>query len=60
MLYFKMRNGDPIRTKYTEAYGIENVEKAYVGKFLRVGDEPHDIDQIVGIMTQEQADAYFA
>lgn len=60
MYYFKMRGDDPIRSKYSENdYTIEEMKKEHVGKFIRVGDEEHDVEQIIGIMTETEAEEYF-
>ena len=60
MYYFKMRGDDPIRSKYSENdYTIEEMKREHVGKFIRVGDEPHDVEQIIGIMTEAEAEEYF-
>jgi hypothetical protein len=55
MYYFKMRGDDTIRSKYSEKdYTVDEMKKEFVGKFIRVGDEPHDVEQIIGIMTEEE------
>jgi hypothetical protein len=60
MYYFKLRGDDPINSKINEKEKtIEEMRKEFLNKFIRVGDEPHDVAQIIGIMTEEEANKYF-
>lgn len=58
--YFAFFNDDPMRTTYAEnEISIEEMRKRFVGDFVTIGDEPHDISRIADIWTEEQAKAYY-
>lgn len=58
--YFAFNDDDPMRTSYTESdMTIEEMRKMFVGTFIQVGDEPHDINRVADIWTAEQAKNYF-
>lgn len=60
MYYFELRGDDPRRTSYSEEnHSIEEMRSNFVGTFIQVGEEPHDVEQVIGILTQEQAERYF-
>lgn len=58
MFYYKLSNNDPWECP-DRTSTKEELEKKYIGTRIKVGDEPHDVDIIVGIMTEEEANAYF-
>jgi hypothetical protein len=60
MYYFKLRGDDPVQTHFSEEeYTKDDLARAYVGQWLKTGDEEYDESQIIGIMTEEEANAYF-
>lgn len=58
--YFKLRGDDPVQTHFSEdTYNKDDLHRAYVGQWVKTGDEEYDEAQIVGIMTSSEAKAYF-
>ena len=58
--YFAFSNDDPMRSKYPESkMTIEKMRELFVGTFIQVGDEPHDVNRVADIWTEEQAKKYF-
>jgi hypothetical protein len=52
MYYFAFRNGDPAPIYSGDT--LEELRSRYIGEYIRVGDEPHDTEQVIDIWTEEQ------
>ncbi len=58
--YFAFTNDDPMRTSFKEnEISIEEMRKTFIGTLVQTGDEPHDVERVFDIWTEEQAKAYY-
>ena len=58
--YFAFANDDPLKTAFNEnEITVDEMRERFVGSWVRVGDDEHDVNQVSDIWTSDQAKKYF-
>lgn len=58
--YFAFASADPTRSSFKETeISVEEMRSQFVGKWIKTGDEPHDIECVTDIWTTAQVKAYY-
>ena len=52
--YFALASADPVRIYTNENASIEELRSQYVGSWVRIGEEDHDIDRVIDILTDKE------